>query len=152
MLVDHQLPSIFNPDVPIDDPEVLQEMQKAVSAKEKRSVHTLGHEFDFSPKGVVDGAYFRVSRLALRNLIPTNRITPSDVVYTLPLVSLTNICVLDIDTHLSQKLARKQNLASIDPWGGGNPYQLAIDTGAYALSQIRRVYANIWHDTADCGL
>ena len=56
MLVDHQLPPFFNPDVPIDDPEVLQEMQRAVSAKEKRSVHTLGHEFDTSPKGVVDGA------------------------------------------------------------------------------------------------
>ena len=41
MLVDHQLPPSFNPDVPIDDPEVLQEMQRAVSAKEKRSVHTL---------------------------------------------------------------------------------------------------------------
>ncbi|RPD75981.1 hypothetical protein L226DRAFT_570197 [Lentinus tigrinus ALCF2SS1-7] len=37
--------------------------------------------------------------------------SPPDVIYTLPL-----------------HLARKQNRSELDLWGGGNPYQLAIDT------------------------
>ncbi len=44
-----------DPDVPIDDPNVLREKQKAVDATEKRSVRPLGYETDTNYWGDVDG-------------------------------------------------------------------------------------------------
>ncbi len=57
--VDKPAASIYDSDsdVPIDDPEVLREKQKAVDATEKRSARILGYEPDTDYWGVVNGEY-----------------------------------------------------------------------------------------------
>ncbi|TFK84317.1 hypothetical protein K466DRAFT_567301, partial [Polyporus arcularius HHB13444] len=47
-----------DPDVPIDDPNVLREKQKAVNATEKRSVRPLGYETDTNYWGDVDDVVY----------------------------------------------------------------------------------------------